>query len=95
MFRTNGTAVSYQAVGDRLLSTWRIEGQYLVIGPKVSEQVGQALSIAEKPLATITGYRIDHGAGENEYEIVEVSESAIQLRDTAEGQVVRLTRIPE
>jgi hypothetical protein len=95
MFHTNGTAVSYPGAGDLLLSTWRIEGQYLMIGPKVSDRLGQALSIAEKPLAAITGYRIDHGNGENEYEIIEVSESAIQLRDTAEGQVVRLTRIPE
>lgn len=93
-FRSNGTAISYQGAGDRLLSAWRVEGPYLITGITLSDGLGRVMAIAANPLKAATGYRIDRH-GEDKYEIVELSKTTIRLRDPDDGEIIRLTRIPE
>src|SRR5688500_1046362 len=55
-FRSNGTSLSARDGQDGLTSTWRVDGETLILRSELSSWLRRALTIVHEPLTLITGY---------------------------------------
>ena len=91
-FRANGTSLSVREGDGGLLSTWRVDGDTLILRSDPPHWLRGSLVLIQEPLEFVTGCRINYGP-EERFQIVDVTESAIQLRQDGDDGVVTLNRL--